>query len=719
MSRPEKTPPDYMTFLKKIIRKGCFFGLRALSHIGITPFKSRSPFVRIDKRYFDEQWYAERYPDVAAANLSPFEHYCAFGYLEGREARIFDEFWYLRTYPDAAFHRGGGLAHYLEFGSEEGRSARYLLLSAGTAQSDRNNYAKWLVENETILRAQEKNLSQLTGGPLISILVAVFNPKREHLVECLESVLAQTYLNWELCIADDASTSAHVAEVLETYAAKDSRIKIKFRSENGHISAASNSALELAKGELVALLDHDDVLSPDALTWVASYALSYPDANIIYSDEDKIDDTGRRFDPYFKSDFNYELFLAQNMISHLGVYRRSKLNEIGGFRIGVEGAQDHDLALRVVELSEPRQIVHIPRVLYHWRATPGSTALSVEQKLYAPKAGLKAVAQHLERMKINAIVQPAPANLSHYRVRYALPTPEPLVTIIIPTRDHSLLLFKCIESIKRNTIYKNYEIIIVDNGSEEKETFEIFERIRSEKIRILNFDQPFNFSAINNFAVENASGDYVCLMNNDIEVVSPDWLGEMLGFASQPGVGCVGARLWYPDGTLQHGGVVLGIGGVAGHAFKYSPRPNVGYFSRAIHHQSYSAVTAACLLIDKKIYRAVGGLDEKLAVAFNDIDFCLRVRSAGYRNVWTPYAELIHHESISRGHEITPEKRRRFSSEIDFMIARWGDALLSDPAYNPNLTLEHEDFSLAWPPRSVGRGRSSEEWTRVSESASK
>ena len=535
--------------------------------------------------------------------------------------------------------------------------------------------------------------------PLISILMPTYNTRREDLVGAIESVLAQVYGHWELCIADDASTQPHVREVLEEYGRRDERIKVVYRPRNGHISAASNSALELAGGSFIAFLDHDDMLHPLALHFVADAIVSRGACDLVYTDEDKLGADNERQDPYFKSDFNYELLLAHNMICHFACYRASRLRQLGGLREGFEGAQDYDLALRFVEGIERANVVHVPRVLYHWRIGSGSTALDAEQKPYAQNAARKAIAEHLERTGVaGQVLAPAEApNMN--RVRFDLVKPEPRVEIIIPTRDRADLLALCVDSIRSRSSYPAYSILVVDNGSREPATFALFERLAKVGVRVVRDEGEFNFSALNNRAVAASTADFVCLLNNDIEVVTPDWLEEMVGMADRPGVGAVGARLWYPDMRLQHGGVIVGVGGVAGHSHKNLPKGDAGYFGRAVLHQELTAVTAACMVVKRKIYMDVGGFDETLRVAFNDIDFCLRVRAAGHRIVWTPYAELIHHESASRGYETTPEKQARFNAEIRRMQERWGAALSADPAYSPNLTLEHEDFSIAWPPR--------------------
>ena len=582
----------------------------------------------------------------------------------------------------------------------------------GSGEYDRNDYAEWIRRYDTLTDESRAAMHIRIGGlahqPLISVVMPTYNPKPEWLIEAIESVRHQIYPHWELCIADDASTNQEIRRVLERYAETDSRIKVVFREQNGHISAASNSAIELATGEWIALLDNDDVLPEQALFWVAQSINNQPQARLIYSDEDKLDDGGRRHAPYFKCDWNPDLFYCQNMFSHLGVYEAELVKHIGGFRVGFEGAQDYDLALRCIEHIDPAQIIHIPRVLYHWRVHVESTASSAEAKPYAMLAGERALNEHFQHQEIAARAKLVGCG---YRIRYALPNQPPLVSLIIPTRNGLNLIKQCIESIFAKTTYKNYEILIVDNNSDDPETLGYFASLAEDsRIRILRDERPFNYSALNNAAVQQARGEYLGLINNDIEVISPEWLDEMMGLAIQPGVGAVGARLWFPRETIQHGGIILGMGAsrIAGHAHYQIPRGNHGYFGRASLINSFSAVSAACLVVKKCLYQEVGGLDEtNLKVAFNDVDFCLRVREAGYRNVWTPYAELYHHESATRGYEDTPEKQLRFSGEVLYMQKRWGGLLMNDPAYSPNLTLDHEDFSYAWPPRieSIGPSR--------------
>ncbi|WP_233234470.1 glycosyltransferase family 2 protein [Bordetella sp. LUAb4] len=567
---------------------------------------------------------------------------------------------------------------------------------------DRNNYSEWVRLYDTLSEKNRAALEARIPGlskPLISVLMPVYNPQLAWLEAAIESVRAQIYPYWELCIADDASTDDAVRALLRRYQETDERIKVVFRGANGHISAASNSALELAQGEWVCLFDHDDLLTEHALFWIAHAITEHPDAGLVYSDEDKIDENGKRSEPHFKPDWNHTLFLSYNMISHLGAYRTEMVRAVGGFRSGFEGAQDYDLALRCVETLRPEQILHLPRVLYHWRVHRNSTAMAGDSKPYALIAGERALNEHFMRAGVEASAKLQPRG--YYRTQFVLPPNPPLVSLIIPTRNGESLVRQCIRSIREKTDYRNYEIILVDNGSDDPSALRYFdELVETDVVRLIRDDRPFNYSALNNNAVSQARGELIALINNDIEVIAPGWLGEMVSIALQPGVGAVGARLLYPNGQLQHGGVILGLGGVAGHSHKHISREDVGYFFRAVLTQELSAVTAACLVVRKSLYLAVGGLEERaLAVAFNDVDFCMRIREAGYRNVYASYAELYHHESVSRGTENSPEKVARFRSEIDYMKTRWAAALAADPAYSPNLTQDFEDFSYAWPPR--------------------
>lgn len=558
------------------------------------------------------------------------------------------------------------------------------------------NYQPWLAK-QTLISPEVVSQQQLTWKhlPLVSIVLPVHNPKLDHLRQCINSVLNQHYPHWQLCIADDAS-GPKVKQLLAEFATQDQRIEVVYRSRNGHICEASNTALESAKGEFVALLDHDDLLSPDALFQVVKALQTRPDAGLLYSDEDKINETGERFEPHFKPQWNPDMLLAQNYVSHLGVYRTSLVREVGGFRKGLEGSQDHDLVLRISQRLSPSQVVHIPHVLYHWRATAGSTALSASEKNYTSVAGLKAVRSYLDAVMPQAQVR-AGQHANTYRVAWPLPSPPPLVSLLVPTRDKLHLLQPCVDAILKLTSYPHFELLILDNQSTCSQTLAYMHDVAKQdpRVRVLRWDAPFNYSAINNFGVANARGSVIGLVNNDIEPINPEWLEEMVRQVCRPDIGCVGAKLYYPNDTIQHAGVVLGIGGVAGHSQKYFSRNALGYFGRLHLAHNVSAVTGACLLVRKEVYQQVGGLDEQhLKVSFNDVDLCIKVREAGYRNLFTPYAELYHHESVSRGPNDTRAKRAVADAEAQFMRQKWGKLLDTDPYYNPNLTLVHEDFSL-------------------------
>jgi len=578
-----------------------------------------------------------------------------------------------------------------------------LRVGADLGPTDLSRYEEWIQVYDTLSPETRRSQRECAEGwvgraPRFSILVPVYNTPERWLRRMIDSVREQTYPHWELCLADDASTEPHVRAVLTEAAAADPRIRVAWRATNGHISAASNSALALATGDFVGLLDHDDELAPNALFEMSLVFGRRPETDLVYSDEDKIDEDGRRFEPYFKPDWNPDLFLGQNYLSHFSVYRTALVRDVGGFREGYEGSQDWDLALRVTDRSTPPRILHIPKVLYHWRAIAGSTALELSEKSYPVEAARRALIDHFAARGIGASLEPVPGG--HWRTVYPLSQPAPLVSIIIPTRNGLEHLRRCVESITSATDYPSYEILIVDNGSDEPATLAWLGQVASDTIRVLPVPGPFNYSAINNTAVRAARGEIVALLNNDLEVITPGWLTEMVSHACRQDVGCVGAMLYFPNDHIQHAGVILGVGGVAGHAFRDFPRGTEGVFNRARLIQELSAVTAACLVVRKSVYTLVGGLDEAdLAIAFNDIDFCLKVRRAGFRNIWTPFAELYHHESASRGADDTPEKRHRFDREVEAMLRRWGSDLGGDPAYNPNLTLERNDFSLAIPPR--------------------
>lgn len=592
----------------------------------------------------------------------------------------------------------GGIAGFGRF-----LRARYEAL----ALHDETDYDSWVALYGGLTAPAPGEIDAWPARPTFSIVMPTYNTPEVWLRRCIMSVIEQSYPHWELCVADDASPNPEVLKVLREFQARDARVKVVARDQNGHISASSNDALKLATGEYIVLLDHDDELHQHALFEMAKGFNANPTWKMAFSDEDKVDEKGRRFDPYFKADWNYDLFLSHNCISHLGVYSRALVESVGGFRLGYEGSQDWDLALRCIETLDDSQIGHVPHILYHWRAIPGSTALGPGEKSYAHYAAMKSIQSHLDRIGRDAEVLDIPGFSGNYRVRNRLPKPAPRVSLIIPTRDRAELLRTAVTSILEKTEYPDYEVIVVDNQSVEAETLELFEELLQDgRVSVIKYDAPFNYSAINNFAVGHATGTIIGLLNNDIEVISPDWLEEMAGQASRPEVGAVGAMLYFPDNTIQHAGVILGFNGVGVHAYADRPRGWVGMMLRARLLQNYSAVTAACLVVRKEVFNQVGQLDERLEVAYNDIDFCLRVRAAGYRNVWTPYAELYHHESASRGSDMSGAKRQRFDQEVGLVMSRWGGLISADPAYNPNLANTGNTFDLAFPPRygHVARG---------------
>jgi GT2 family glycosyltransferase len=610
---------------------------------------------------FDPLSYLAVNPDVESAGLNPFEHYVRYGFREDRPTSL------------------------TEAGDLPG------------------SYGDWVSRYDTVddvcriaLRTRTKTWRM---QPLVSVIMPTYDPKLEWLKEAIESIRRQIYENWQLCIADDCSTNPDVRSLLESYAKEDARIKVVMRASNGHISAASNSALAEASGEWIALLDHDDVLPEHALYFVVDAINRHPDVGLLYSDEDKLDKQGKRAQPYFKCDWNPDLFYSHNLISHLGVYKKSIVDQIGGFRMGYEGSQDYDLALRFIEKIAPSQIYHIPHILYHWRVHPGSTAQASQAKPYAAVAGEKALNEHFKRLGVRARSEYCGFG---YRARYALPAKPRLVSLIIPTRNAHGLVRQCIESIRNKTLYKNYEIILVDNASDDPKSLRYIDELSTSGVRVIRDDRPFNFSALNNLAVRHARGEIIGLINNDVEVIEAGWLCEMVSHAERPEVGAVGAKLYYPNNTIQHAGVVLGLGDdrTAGHAHLRVDHDSPGYFGRLALISAFSAVTAACLVIRKSVYDEVGGLDEdNLGVSYNDVDFCLKVREAGYRNLFTPYASLYHHESATRGKEDTADRQARFFREKRFLKKKWGNKLLTDPAYSLNLALDYGDFSLAFPPR--------------------
>jgi GT2 family glycosyltransferase len=699
-TRPLRSAINRLPILRRVARKSYGLGQQVLQRVRHRQVqRARRADIETVKAspLFDAAWYLRHYPDVRKSGMDPAVHYVMFGARENRApGPRFDGGWYRQTYPDVAASGMNPLVHYIRFGEREGRSTRWA-----------DAYARWVQEYDTLTDADRegirRHIATLTWKPLISVVVPVYNTNERHLVEMIESVRRQLYPHWELCLCDDASTEPHVDATLKKYAALDHRIKTVRRETNGHVCAATNAAFALASGEFVALLDHDDLLTEHALYEIAVELNAHPDADVVYSDSDNIDDSGVRSMPYFKTDWDPDLMLGHNMVSHLGVYRRALVEQIGGWRIGFEGSQDYDLMLRAADATTPDRIRHVPAVLYHWRrgaASPSFSEASLERCIVAAR---RAIREHLERADIRARVEPAPNTLSFTRVVYELPVERPLVSIIIPTRDRADLLSRCVDGVLARTDYGPLEVIIVDNESREPETLALLSRLAEDpRVRILRYDGPFNFAAMNNRAANEARGEVLVLLNNDVNVRSPQWLEEMVSHALRPGVGAVGAKLLYPDGKVQHAGVVLGVGqnaDRAGHFF-YG-RPNgPGYFGFLALTRRVSAVTGACLAVRRSTFLEVGGFDEvNLPIAYNDVDFCLRLGERGYVNIWTPHAELDHHESASRGRDLDGEHALRLQQAANHLLQRFGSRATSDPHYNPNCSLITTDFAPAFPPR--------------------
>mgnify|MGYP002543710753 CR=1 FL=1 len=571
---------------------------------------------------------------------------------------------------------------------------KMLLLKLFRNHSAENfDYDLWLKKNtitEAELEKQKKY--EFTYNPKISIIVPTYETPKIFLREMIESVQRQTYSNWELCIAD-GSVSDQVMQVIQTYAQADKRIIAKKLMKNKGIADNTNAAITMASGEYIALLDHDDLLAPDALFEVVRCVNDNEKADVIYSDEDKITaDSARRFEPHFKMDFNIELLRSNNYITHFFVVRTSLIRQVGGFRREYDGAQDYDFIFRCTEAA--KKICHIPEVLYHWRTHQASTADNPASKMYAFEAGKRAIEAHLKRQGVEGTVSHT-KDLGFYQVEYPVQG-TPLVSVLIPNKDQKDTLKQCLDSVFSKTTYCNYEVIIIENNSQEKETWEYYEELKKRNnVKIVIWESGFNYSAINNFGEKSASGEYLLFLNNDVEVINPHWMEEMLGNCQRKEVGIVGAKLYYPDDTIQHAGTIIGIGGIAGHAFLNMPRSRSGYLHKASLQMDLSAVTAACMMMKRTVFESLDGFEEALTVAFNDVDLCLRCVRAGYLVVYNPRVELYHYESKSRGSEDSEDKVRRFQQEIEFMRTRWIDLLKQgDPYYNKNLTLSKWNYSL-------------------------
>ena len=580
------------------------------------------------------------------------------------------------------------------------------------------DYGGWIRHNElsdSDLKSQMK--VKFEYMPKISVIVPMFNTKEKFFKELVKCMKDQTYSNWELCLADG---SPKQNENLKKYI-DDDRIKYKYLNKNLGIAGNSNAALEMATGDYVALLDHDDLLADYALFFMVEAVNNHKDAKFFYSDEDKIDESGNRYDAYFKPDFAPDTLRCQNYICHFSMFKKELIDELKGFKENYDGAQDYDIFLRMSEVTNASEIIHVPRILYHWRVHNESTAkLDSHAKNYAFEAGKKAIEDHLKRIGLKGKVSEGCIE-GIYRVDYEFDG-NPKVSIVIPNKDGKDILETCINSIINKSTYKNFEIVIVENNSDTEEIFEYYKTIiNNPNIKIVNYNintqmtcdmcsleyirgaiqenkdakHGFNYSGIINYGVRNASGDYVVQLNNDTEVITENWLELMLGFCTRKDVGAVGVKLYFPDETIQHAGIIVGIGGIAGNRFKSIPKSGHGYFANESMIENLSAVTAACIMTPKSIYEEVGYMDENLAVAFNDVDFCLKIREKGYLIVYNPFVEFWHYESKTRGAENTPEKIRRFQNEICTFEQRWPDILENgDPYYNINLSLDTEVYHM-------------------------
>ena len=555
-------------------------------------------------------------------------------------------------------------------------------------------YGLWYrayIPTEETLETQRKQ--KFDYSPLISIAVPAYQTPVEFLRQMIESLIVQTYSNWELCIVNASPDNEEMQKVLAEYSAGDSRVRFCNLKENFGIAENTNRAFAMAKGEFVGLLDHDDLLAPNALYEIVKILQDHPQADALYTDEDKVTtELDEHFQPHLKPDFNLDLLRSNNYICHFFVVRKSIVEKAGGFRKEFDGAQDYDFIFRCTENAG--EVLHVPEILYHWRTHKASTADNPASKMYAFEAGKRAIEAHLERTGTKGEVSHT-QDLGFYRVKYPVQG-KPLVSVIIPNKDEKETLQTCLEMLEKNTGYQNFEIIIVENNSTTDEIFRYYKELSgNRKIHLLRWGKEFNYSAINNFAVAHAKGEYLLFLNNDVKSINPDWLEEMLGVCQRPEVGGVGAKLIYPDNTIQHAGCVIGMGGIAGHMFVDMPADRTGYLHKASLLQDMSAVTAACLLMKKEVFEQAGGFTEELAVAFNDVDLCLKVRKNGYLIVYDPYVKLYHMESKTRGAEDSKEKVRRFQTEIEYMRCHWIDILKNgDPCYNKNLSLTKWNYSL-------------------------
>lgn len=570
----------------------------------------------------------------------------------------------------------------------------FVLKSISKLKGERLQYKTWIenhVATASELEAQKNH--KFEYEPLISILIPTYKTPKHLLIETIDSVLKQSYGNWELCIADGNSGEDYIHEMLDEYAKKDDRIKVKYLDENKGIAGNTQECYYMANGDYIGLFDHDDLLEPNALFEVVKAVNEDKTIDFIYTDEDKINEkSDYRFDPHFKQDFAIDTFRSYNYICHFSVFRKDLMAKIDGFRDGFNGSQDYDIILRATEVAE--NIHHIPKILYSWRVHSGSTAGNPKNKMYCYDSAKKALDEELKRKGIKGKAHDG-KYIGTYEIDYEI-IGNPKVSILIPTKDHVDDLDRTITSVINKTDYKNYEIIVIENNSDQEETFEYYKKLKDydADIKVVTWEKGFNYSAINNFGAKYATGELLLLLNNDVEVINKKWLRKMVSLAQREDVGCVGAKLYYPDNTIQHGGIIVGLGGAAAHAHRGFNKKEYGYFLRLGITHNLSAVTGACLMVKKSVFDEVNGLDESFEVAYNDVDFCLRVLETGRVNVWTPYAELYHYESKSRGVDDLATNER-FQGEFKRFRERYADFLeKGDPYYNANLTLDREDFSL-------------------------
>jgi len=643
--------------------------------------------------YVDPRWYSQQYK--IPSSLAVW-HWITLGVRKRYDpSEKFSTSAYLQAYSDVRISGANPLRHFLKEGQQEGRSPK---------PSPTWDYSEWILEYGALKQTEREQLlyklKQSEVQPRFSIIVPVYNPRKRDLKECLQSVIQQSYPNWELCIVDDASKEIGVRAQIKEFETNKLNIQFKVHKENQGICKTTNDAIAMATGDYIVFLDHDDVLTTDALLWFAEALYEHPNAILLYSDEDQISSKGERFNPFFKPDWSPERLRRQNYINHATVCKRKTVLFHQGVRENFEGSQDHDFLLRVTETLRAEQIVHIPRVCYSWRIQQNSqSSFSQQRQRECQEKAANAVQEHLQRMGLEGTVQiEYPGFLKVY---YSLEE-QPLVSLIIPTRDRLDLLKDCVDGVINNTTYQPIEVIIIDNGSVENATLQYLQKLKDEheNFLVIRDEGPFNFSRLNNKAVKLARGDVIGLLNNDLKFVEDSWLEELVMLAAQPGVGAVGPKLLYEDSRIQHVGLVLGVGGVAGHSYRKRPADYLGGIGspNSVVHEVIG-VTGACMIVKKATWDQVRGLDEKnLAIAFNDVDFCLKLHEAGYRNLISPRTKVYHLESASRGPEIGVRKKA-FAEELQFMKTKWKHILQADPFYNINLSIVNEQHEISDSPR--------------------